>query len=84
MTRATYISIINNPKANTIPVLYFYTKLKGFKSLGKINNEAEFGAAFFKWVTGQMRHAADLHFLRVIYLKVDTELNEHFNVKNGK
>ena len=80
MNKEEYLKIKNDQKADKLPILYFFAKLKGLKGVDTIE---QFGAYFHKWIVSLMRHPADLIWLKQIHYYVDVELDKHFNVVNG-
>ena len=73
MNKEEYLEIRNNPKADTLPVLYFFYQLQGGTGLPTIKH---FSEAFGLWM---IRHG-HLPMLGQIIYYVETKLNKHFNV----
>lgn len=75
MTEEEYLKIKNDPKADKLPVLFFFAKLRGLRGIMDIGT---FGAFFQLWVPTLARRYAGSGHLQRIYYYVEAELDKHF------
>ena len=71
MTKEEYIRISQDQSADTLPVVFFFYKLKG----GRLNY-TQFNYAFSIWLTQRI----GIHLLSQIIFYVFTELDKHFKI----